>query len=149
MDFAVLGRRSGGFLVDFVDFVVLGGFRWNVVWWISCRFLVGFMVRWNSGWSGRFLVDLLSVSGGFLVGFWWVLWFERFSVEFWVVWLISGGFPVGFWWVLWSGRFSVEFWVVWWISGGFLVGFVFLGGFRWNSRWSGGFLVGFWWVLWF
>ena len=36
------------------------------------------MVRWNSGWSGRFLVDFLSVSGGFCGS-------SRFSVEFWVV----------------------------------------------------------------
>ena len=72
------------------------------------------------------LVDFLSVSGGFCGS-------GRFSVEFWDVWWISGGFLVGFWWVLWfwavlggildslvdflsvsggffgSGRFSVEF----------------------------------------
>ena len=40
-----------------------------MVWWISCRFLVGFVVLggfwWNSGRPGGFLVDFLPVSDGF------------------------------------------------------------------------------------
>ena len=85
-------------------------------------------------------MDFLSVSVGFCGS-------RRFLVEFWTAWWISGGFLVGFWWVLcfWavfggilgglvdflsvsggfcgSGRFLVEFWTAWWISGGFLAGF--------------------------
>ena len=105
--------------------------------------LAGFW--WKFGSSGGFLVDFLSVSGGFCGS-------SRLSVEFWVVWWVSGGFLVsvsgGF---CGSSRFSVEFWVVWWVSGGFLVsvsgGFCGSGRFLveiWVVWWiSGGFLVPF------
>ena len=70
--------------------------------------------------------DFLMGSGGFCGS-------GRFSVEIWVVWWISGGFLVGFSWVLWfwavfGGILGglVDFW---WISCWVLVGFVFLGGF--------------------
>ena len=64
-------------------------------WWISCRFLMDFVVLGR--WSGGFLVDFLSVSGGFCGS-------GRFSVECGLVDFLSV-----------SGRFygSVEFWVVW------------------------------------
>ena len=124
--------------------MVLGGFRWNV--------LVGFMVRWNSGWSGGFLVDFLSVSGGFCGS-------SRFSVEFWVQSCFFSNRCCNTCWHNWlkTGEFAralarayldrlVDFWLT---SCRFLVDFVVLGCFRWNFGWSGGFLVGFWWVLWF
>ena len=80
-------------MVDFLWFwPVFGGILGGLVdvWWISCRFLVGFLISCR-GFCG---------SG-------------RFSMEFWVVWWISiadflsvsGG-------LCGSGRFSVEFWVV-------------------------------------
>ena len=64
--------------------MVLGGFRWN--FGSSGGFLVDFLsvsggfcglggFRWNSGWSGGFLVDFLLGSGGFCGS-------GRFLVEF-------------------------------------------------------------------